>query len=134
MDTVGLYSPRIFEKVGITGRKKKLGASVAIGFIKTLFILVATFFLDRVGRRPLLLTSVGGMILSFLALASTLLAIDRRGEVEKSKVDLGLSITAVLSLMASFSIGGLGLITWGLFGHLKKECNVKGMQCKRIAV
>ncbi|PKU87085.1 polyol transporter 5-like [Dendrobium catenatum] len=111
MDTVGLYSPRIFEKAGITGRQKKLGASVAMGFIKTIFILVATFFLDRVGRRPLLLISAGGMILSFLALASTLLAIDRRGEGEKSKAALGVSIAAVLSLMASFSIG-LGPITW----------------------
>ncbi|KAH0449885.1 hypothetical protein IEQ34_020577 [Dendrobium chrysotoxum] len=89
MDTVGLYSPRIFEKAGITSRNKKLGASVAMGFIKTIFILVATFFLDRVGRRPLLLTSAGGLILSFLALASALLVIDRQAEVEKSKAALG---------------------------------------------
>ncbi|KAG0456369.1 hypothetical protein HPP92_024157 [Vanilla planifolia] len=60
IDSVVLYSPRIFEKVGITSKSQKLGATVAVGFAKTIFILVATFLLDRLGRRPLLLSSAGG--------------------------------------------------------------------------
>ncbi|THG22251.1 hypothetical protein TEA_022563 [Camellia sinensis var. sinensis] len=68
IDAVVLYNPKIFEKVGITSKSDKLLATVAVGFTKTILILVATFLLDRVGRRPLLLSSVGGMILSLASL------------------------------------------------------------------
>ena len=43
-----LYSPRIFEKVGITSSSKKLLATVAVGFVKMVSILVATFLLDKI--------------------------------------------------------------------------------------
>ncbi|CBI32562.3 unnamed protein product, partial [Vitis vinifera] len=68
--------PRIFEKAGIKDDEHILLATVAVGFVKTCFILVATFLLDRVGRRPLLLTSVAGMIFSLAALGMGLTVID----------------------------------------------------------
>ncbi|KAM1453658.1 hypothetical protein ACFXTH_003221 [Malus domestica] len=37
-DSVVLYSPRIFEKAGITSYNDKLLATVAIGFVKTIAI------------------------------------------------------------------------------------------------
>ncbi|KAK8943815.1 Polyol transporter 5 [Platanthera guangdongensis] len=113
IDSVVLYSPRIFEKAGITSKSQKLGATVAVGFTKTAFILVATFLLDRVGRRPLLLSSAGGMVASLLALASALRVIERRGNDGRKipKPALGLSIATVLTFVASFSMG-LGPIAW----------------------
>jgi sugar porter (SP) family MFS transporter len=54
IDSVVLYSPHVFEKAGIKSDANSIGASISVGATKTLFILVATFFLDRVGRRPLL--------------------------------------------------------------------------------
>ncbi|KAI9124097.1 hypothetical protein K1719_005397 [Acacia pycnantha] len=66
LDSVVLYSPTIFEKAGITSDSQKLLATVAVGVTKTIFILVATFLLDRFGRRPLLITSFGGLIASLL--------------------------------------------------------------------
>ena len=109
VDAVVLYSPTIFEKAGITDDTHQLLATVAVGFVKTIFILVATFMLDRVGRRPLLLSSVGGMVLSLLTLAISLTVIDQ----SKSKLmwAIGLSITMVLTYVATFSIGA-GPITW----------------------
>ncbi|KAI9127532.1 hypothetical protein K1719_000525 [Acacia pycnantha] len=109
VDAVVLYSPTIFEKAGITSDTDKLLATMAVGFVKTIFILVATFLLDRVGRRPLLLTSVGGMILSGLTLAASLTIIDH----SKAKLvwTIVLSIVTVLSYVATFSIGA-GPITW----------------------
>ncbi|PPS19125.1 hypothetical protein GOBAR_AA01435 [Gossypium barbadense] len=47
LDSVVLYSPRIFEKAGITSSDHKLLATVAVGLSKTIFILVATFLLDK---------------------------------------------------------------------------------------
>ncbi|KAJ4968896.1 hypothetical protein NE237_015597 [Protea cynaroides] len=63
-----LYSPQIFKMVGITGRIQKIVGVVAAGFEKMIFMLAATFFMQKIDRRPLLLTSIGGMILSLLCL------------------------------------------------------------------
>ncbi|CAJ1973098.1 unnamed protein product [Sphenostylis stenocarpa] len=109
IDAVVLYSPEIFKKAGLESDGEQLLATVAVGFAKTVFILVATFLLDRVGRRPLLLTSVGGMVLSLLTLGVSLTVIDhsRAG----LKWAIGLSIGTVLSYVSTFSVGA-GPITW----------------------
>ncbi|XP_023007056.1 polyol transporter 5-like [Cucurbita maxima] len=109
IDAVVLYSPRIFEKAGITSSNEKLLATVAVGVVKTLFILVATFLLDRIGRRPLLLTSVAGMILSLTTLGMALTVIDHTDR--KVMWAVVLCISMVLMFVASFSIG-MGPITW----------------------
>ncbi|KAM2798084.1 hypothetical protein COP1_003079 [Malus domestica] len=108
-DSVVLYSPRIFEKAGISSYNEKLLATVAVGFVKTIAILVATFQVDRFGRRILLLSSVGGMVVSFTLLGVGLTVIDQ----SHSKVlwAVGLCIAMVLFIVAFFSIG-LGPITW----------------------
>ncbi|GJS40657.1 polyol transporter 5-like protein [Tanacetum coccineum] len=109
IDAVVLYSPRIFEKAGIVERTPKLLATIAVGFVKTIFILVATFFLDKVGRRPLLLSSVAGMILSLMSLGIGLTIIDHSDH--KIEWAIALCIATILSYVAFFSIG-MGPITW----------------------
>ena len=108
IDAVVLYSPRIFEKAGITSSNDKLLATVAVGFIKTIFILVATFLLDRIGRRALLLSSVGGMVASLATLGFSLTIIDH--SEAKLGWAIGLCMTMVLAFVAFFSIG-MGPIT-----------------------
>ncbi|CAN6307658.1 unnamed protein product [Urochloa humidicola] len=110
IDSVVLYSPRVFQKAGLQSNNNSLGATMAVGACKTLFILVATFFLDRVGRRPLLLTSAGSMVVSLVTLPSALRAIDRLPEGQPTPL-AGVSIAAVLAFVASFSIG-MGPIAW----------------------
>ncbi|KAL5991095.1 Polyol transporter 5 [Asimina triloba] len=107
---VVLYAPRILDKAGIKTKNGLLGATVAVGFTKTVFILIATFFLDRVGRRPLLLGSSICMVVSLLALASGLTVVDHNPH-EKSTWAIALCITAVMTFVASFSVG-LGPVTW----------------------
>ena len=109
IDSVVLYSPRIFEKAGITSSSKKLLATVAVGFVKTVSILTATFLLDKIGRRPLLLSSVTGMMISLAALASGLMVIDHSDRTLTWA--LVLCIIMLLAFVASFSIG-MGPITW----------------------
>jgi len=109
IDAVVLYSSRIFEKAGIVKDSPKLLASIAVGFVKTIFILVATFFLDKVGRRPLLLSSVAGMILSLMGLGIGLTIIDHSDH--KIEWAIALCIATILSYVAFFSIG-MGPITW----------------------
>nr|ACJ85869.1 unknown [Medicago truncatula]AFK48997.1 unknown [Medicago truncatula] len=109
IDAVVLYSPTIFRKAGLESDTEQLLATVAVGLAKTVFILVATFLLDRVGRRPLLLSSVGGMVISLLTLAVSLTVVDHSRVRQMWAV--GLSIASVLSYVATFSIGA-GPITW----------------------
>ncbi|KAL5788547.1 hypothetical protein ACOSP7_005496 [Xanthoceras sorbifolium] len=109
IDAVVLYSPRIFEKAGITSSNEKLLATIAVGFVKTIFILVATFLIDRIGRRPLLLSSVAGMIISLATLGLSLTVIDH--SEKKLTWAVGLAITTVMTYVAFFSIG-MGPITW----------------------
>lgn len=109
IDAVVLYSPRIFEKAGITNDTDKLLATMAVGATKTVFILVATFLLDRIGRRPLLLSSVAGMIASLGLLAVGLTVIDHSDH--RIVWAVALCISMVLAYVAFFSIG-MGPITW----------------------
>ncbi|MED6204143.1 Polyol transporter 5 [Stylosanthes scabra] len=124
VDAVVLYSPTIFEKAGITSDTDKLLATVAVGFVKTIFILVATFMLDRVGRRPLLLSSVGGMILSLLTLATSLTFITHSDKklmwagaamgVVVNRVTSGVISMTFLSLSKAISIGGAFFLFGGI--------------------
>ncbi|MED6193300.1 Polyol transporter 5 [Stylosanthes scabra] len=124
IDAVVLYSPTIFEKAGITSDTDKLLATVAVGFVKTIFILVATFMLDRVGRRPLLLSSVGGMILSLLTLATSLTFITHSDKklmwagaamgVVVNRVTSGVISMTFLSLSKAISIGGAFFLFSGI--------------------
>jgi len=113
IDAVVLYSPRVFQSTGIHDKNKLLLATIAVGFSKTIFILVSTFLLDRVGRRPLLLTSVGGMIASLLGLGVGLTVHDYQNLSTGSGPSpaIILSIVSILIFVATFSIG-LGPITW----------------------
>lgn len=109
IDALVLYSPRIFEKAGITDSSTLLLATVAVGFSKTVFTLIAIGFLDRVGRRPLLLTSVAGMIASLLCLGTSLTIVDH--ENEKMMWATVVCLTMVLAYVGFFSIG-MGPIAW----------------------
>ncbi|XP_010531021.1 PREDICTED: probable polyol transporter 3 [Tarenaya hassleriana] len=108
IEAVVLYSPRIFEKAGVTTKDKLLLATVGVGLTKTVFILIATFLLDKVGRRKLLLTSTGGMVLALTALAFSLTMVQRFGRLLWA---LSMSIGSTYAFVAFFSIG-LGPITW----------------------
>ncbi|CAN6482231.1 unnamed protein product [Victoria cruziana] len=108
IDSVVLYSPRVFDKAGLS-KSGALLATVGVGFTKTFFILVATFTLDKFGRRPLLLTSVGGMIVSLCGLGTGMTVVgDHSQKVEWA---VALSFASILAYVALFSIG-LGPITW----------------------
>ncbi|KAM0937697.1 putative major facilitator, sugar transporter, major facilitator superfamily [Dioscorea sansibarensis] len=109
IDSVVLYSPRVFEKAGIKKKTTLLGATIAVGFTKTIFILVATFLIDKMGRRPLLLAGVAGMILSLSGLGLGLTVIDHHKAHNIPWITL--CITCTLAYVAFFSIGP-GPITW----------------------
>lgn len=57
------YAPRIFEAAGI-GADTALLSSVGIGFVNLIFTLVGMYFIDRAGRKKLMLIGSIGYIIS----------------------------------------------------------------------
>ncbi|GMI98000.1 polyol transporter 6, polyol/monosaccharide transporter 6 [Hibiscus trionum] len=110
IEAVVLYSPRIFKKAGIITKSKLLLATVGVGITKTTFILIATCFLDKFGRRRLLLTSTGGVAVSLTGLGFALTMVEVNPN-EKLVWALCSSIVFTYTYVAFFSIG-LGPITW----------------------
>jgi len=109
IEAVILYSPRIFKAAGIVSKNKLLLATIGVGVTKCVFNLVAASLLDKLGRRPLLLTSTGGAVAALIALGLGLTVVEH--SKEKVSWALGLSIAATYIYMAFFSIG-LAPITW----------------------
>lgn len=68
------YGPSILEKAGFQ-LGDALGGQVTIGVVNMLFTIVAIYYIDKLGRKPLLLWGIGGAILSLL-LAAVLFAAD----------------------------------------------------------
>lgn len=99
--TVTLYAARIFKHAGIGGDDaSRLGINVLLGVVKTLCVGIAAYFLDSRGRRPLLLISTWGMVISVLLIALGI-----------SAGPHWLAVAAVFGYSAVFSLG-LGPVTW----------------------
>ncbi|KAL6639038.1 hypothetical protein ACP70R_022768 [Stipagrostis hirtigluma subsp. patula] len=99
IDSLLLYSPLVFRKVGMSSNDAVLGVTVAIGVVKTCFILVATLLSDRVGRRPLLLASTAGVAVALTSLAVTI------SVGATSALSAAASVASVLATVAAFSVG-----------------------------
>ncbi len=63
------YGPRIMEEAGLK-TDAALGGQVIIGIVNVLFTLIAIWKIDNLGRKPLLLAGVIGIISSLLILGS----------------------------------------------------------------
>jgi len=103
VDAILLYSPLVFKAVGMTSKSAVLGATVAIGAVKTCFILVGMLFTDRLGRRPLLLASTAGVAVTAAALAMTLYV--GTNTTSPSPATAAACLASVLAVVATYSIG-----------------------------
>jgi sugar porter (SP) family MFS transporter len=108
IDSVVLYGPRVLAKAGVTSNTLLLSLNVLFGVAKAGSILIAMALTDRVGRRPLLLASTGGMTVSLLVLGSLFAAFT--GAKDDVAV-ASLSFAAVVAFVVSFSVG-LGPLAW----------------------
>ncbi|GLT29021.1 hypothetical protein SLA2020_039150 [Shorea laevis] len=108
-DAVIYYCPEVFRAAGITNKRQLFGVNVIMGIAKAAFVVISALYLDRFGRRPLLLLGSTGMALSLsvLGLSSTFL----EHSTSKPIWAIVLSIVAVCAFVSCFSIG-LGPITW----------------------
>ncbi|KAE9600306.1 hypothetical protein Lal_00046189 [Lupinus albus] len=108
-DAVIYYSPEVFRKAGIQSEKQLFGVTIIMGVVKTTFVFVSALFLDRFGRRPILLLGSSGMAVSMfiLGLGCTFLNYSD----DKPAWAITMCVVAVCAALSFFSIG-LGPITW----------------------
>lgn len=111
IDATVYYSPEIFKDAGIESNSKLLAATVAVGVTKTAFILIATFLVDRVGRKPLLYVSTVGMTLCLFTLSISLALLGN------GQLGIALAVLCVCGNVAFFSVG-MGPICWILTSEI----------------
>nr|XP_023915569.1 polyol transporter 5-like [Quercus suber] len=108
-DAVIYYCPEVFKAAGIHNKKELFGVNVIMGLAKTSFVLFSAVYLDRFGRRPLLLVGSAGMAISLAGLGLGSKFLDHSDR--KPSWAIVLSIVAVCADVSFFSLG-LGPITW----------------------
>jgi SP family arabinose:H+ symporter-like MFS transporter len=107
INAVLYYAPRIFERAGFE-RMSAIGQSTIVGFINMLFTIIAIVLVDKVGRKPLLLTAAGGMGVSFILL----------GAAFKFQLFTGsLVLIFTLSYVAFFAMA-MGPIVWVVMAEI----------------
>src|ERR671916_604378 len=113
INTIIYYAPTTLTNVGF-GNSAAILANAGIGVINVTMTLVAIRFIDRVGRKPLLLLGAAGMALSLAILGLTSLLLP-----EPSGVSLVGIITLVcLALfIAAFAVSW-GPIVWVMLGEI----------------
>jgi sugar porter (SP) family MFS transporter len=112
INTVIYYAPTIFQMAGFASEAAAISATIIVGVINVLFTIVSIWLLDKVGRRPLLLGGLSGMIISLAAL----------GIAFKFTVVLGsamkwVTVGSLLCYIASFAIS-LGPICWLIISEI----------------
>lgn len=69
INTIIYYAPTIFQLAGFPDASSSILATVGIGIVNVLATIFAIFYLDKLGRRPLLLTGLVGMCACLLGLS-----------------------------------------------------------------
>lgn len=99
------YAPIILKQAGIDSNFISMIGSVGIGALNFLFTIIAIALIDSIGRRPLLLTGVLGVVISELYLGAINLFIPNSHSVGV------LSLIGLLLFIMFFAIGP-GVVVW----------------------
>ena len=111
INTVIYYAPTILEKVGFSAGGAIAATALGVGVVNVGFTILAVYIVDRVGRRPLLLIGLIGMVVSLGLLGAVFSGGATSGAA-------GLLATICLALyIASFAIS-LGPIFWLMISEI----------------
>jgi len=111
INTVLYYAPTIFKFAGIKAQGPEILAGAGLAMVMWCFHVLAIFLLDRVGRRPLLLTGVAGQILG-LAILGAAFQFQQLASF-KSYIAIG----GLVIYVACFAFG-LGPIFWLMISEI----------------
>ncbi|MDL4819342.1 sugar porter family MFS transporter [Actinomadura opuntiae] len=106
INTIIYYAPTIIQESGLTA-SNSIVYSIAIGVINLVMTLVAIRVIDRSGRRPLLLFSLGAMTVMLALLGLSFVA----------GWSSGLSLVCMVLYIAGYAVG-TGPVFWTLIGEV----------------
>jgi sugar porter (SP) family MFS transporter len=111
INTIIYYAPTIFQLAGFSSAAQSILATAGVGLVNVLLTIVSLRLLDRIGRRPLLLAGVAGMIVSLSILGAVFL-------LDSHSAAMGwLAVGSVMIYVGSFAIS-LGPIFWLLISEI----------------
>jgi sugar porter (SP) family MFS transporter len=118
INTIIYYAPTIFEFAGFESHKVAILATVGVGIVNVLMTVVAIWFIDRLGRKPLLYIGMTGMAISLGVIG---LAFNMPSMTGALKM---ITVLSVVFYIASFAIS-LGPIFWLMIAEIY-PLNVRG--------
>lgn len=107
INTIIYYAPTIFKNAGFESNITAIYATTGIGVINFLMTIVALYFTDRLGRKPLLYFGLTGVMLSLLALGCAFQFAEYFGDNLKW-VTVGSLVTYIICF--AMSLGPIGWI------------------------
>jgi len=111
INTVIYYGPQIFQMAGVSSNAASILAETLVGTVNCLMTLVAIFFVDRIGRKPLLYAGLAGMFVALSALAYAFSQAHLSGSL--STIALG----SMMLYVGCFAFS-LGPIVWLLISEI----------------
>lgn len=106
INTILYYAPTIMSQAGLSA-SNAIFYSIFIGTVNVLITFVSLYLIDRIGRRPLLLGSLGGMTVS-IALLGLAFAIN---------MNPLLMLVFMMLYIVAFGVG-MGPVFWVLLGEV----------------
>jgi len=116
INSVFFYAPMIFEQSGI-GTDAAFMQAVLVGIVNLVATVVAILLIDKLGRRPLLITGLVIIASSMLLLAYSFSSATYTPGGELIDMNATLVLIGILSFVAGFGIS-LGPVMWVLFSEL----------------
>jgi MFS transporter, SP family, galactose:H+ symporter len=110
INTIIYYAPTIFQLAGFSSATQSILATAGVGAVNVIMTIVSLRLLDRVGRRPLLLTGIAGMTISLFILGWVF-------RVRDFPTASWLAVISVMIYVGSFAIS-LGPIFWLLISEI----------------
>ncbi|HTQ01461.1 MAG TPA: sugar porter family MFS transporter, partial [Casimicrobiaceae bacterium] len=110
------YSDKIFAAAGFSSAAAQTQASTwAIGAVNVVATLIAIAFIDRLGRRPLLLAGLVGMTASLAAVGFAFLSMSKGAAMSSSAGAITLGALVVFIISFAFS---LGPVVWTVINEI----------------
>lgn len=112
INTIIYYAPTIFQMAGFGSETAAITATVAVGSVNVAMTVLSLFLIDHLGRRPLLLMGLVGMVVSLVIVGLAFSFGDSLGEELKWA-----SVAGIFVYIAAFAIS-LGPIAWLLIAEI----------------
>lgn len=104
------YAPTIFAQLGLSGNTSSLLATGVYGIVNCLSTLPALFFIDKVGRRVLLMAGATGTCISLAIVGGILGAYGSSLPDHKSAGWVGIAFIYIYDINFSYSFGEFGFL------------------------